>query len=319
MMLGMMAGCKDNTVEPPTTGQMITMTVAPPKVGSSWTVNFELFGTDEATIYWGDGTNQKVILSGNDMHVSGPGCYWIDKYNYCEHSYSGSFTLSSPPRTITIIGNITYLNCSGNRVISLDASKNPALEKLCCYGVGSNKYLTNLNISKNFELDWLDVSENLLTSLDLSNNTKLEVLNCEDNQLTILDLSNNSALEWLSCARNQLISLNVDNSPALEELDCFRNELTSLDVRNSHRLKKLYAYNNLLTSEELNALFESLHSNKIENGKEFIYKDGFGNTPIGITLDSSPDGKRIYVLGNPGGGDCDRSIAIKKGWGVSVE
>ena len=316
ILLGIMQGCKDD-LEPPTTGQIITMIVSEPRVGS-WTVELELFGTGEAIVYWGDGTNEKITMSNGIAHRAEPGSYWINVFNYCQHHYLGDYPGSStysPTRKITITGNVTYLNCGGNRVTSLDASKNPALETLCCYGIGSNG-LTSLNISKNFELAWLDVSENLLTTLYLSNNTKLNVLNCEDNLLTNLDVSNNPALEWLSCARNQLLSLNVGNNPKLEELYCFRNELTSLNVKNSHRLKELYAYNNQLTSDAMNALFESLHSNKIEEGKEYVYQ--IGNTPIGISLISGSDTKSIYVNGNPGANGCDPSIATNKGWRVSA-
>ena len=62
--------------------------------------------------------------------------------------------------------------------------------------------MTNLDVSKNTELDWLRCDWNQLTSLDVSNNTVLTLLNCSWNQLTSLDISNNTALSFCDCKRN---------------------------------------------------------------------------------------------------------------------
>jgi hypothetical protein len=60
---------------------------------------------------------------------------------------------------------LTYLNCTQNKLTSLDVSKNTALEEL-------------------------QIWQNQLTSLDVSNNTALKYLNCNSNQLTSLDVRN---------------------------------------------------------------------------------------------------------------------------------
>ena len=83
---------------------------------------------------------------------------------------------------------ITYLNCSGNQLTSLNVSQNNALTVLFCY----NNQLTSLDISNNTALTDLRCYNNQLTSLDLSQNTTLYVLHCEGNQLTSLDVSNNT-------------------------------------------------------------------------------------------------------------------------------
>ena len=69
---------------------------------------------------------------------------------------------------------LTYLNCEGNQLTSLDVSQNTALTYLNC-------------------------EDNQLTSLDLSNNTALIESKCQGNQLTSLDVSQNSALTYLYC------------------------------------------------------------------------------------------------------------------------
>ncbi|MBR5690179.1 MAG: leucine-rich repeat domain-containing protein, partial [Prevotella sp.] len=67
--------------------------------------------------------------------------------------------------------------CYGNRLTSLDVSKNTALTYLDCTGPGTGggrcNELTSLDVSKNTALTDLRCSGNLLTSLDLSNQNHL--------------------------------------------------------------------------------------------------------------------------------------------------
>ena len=75
-------------------------------------------------------------------------------------------------------------------------------------------------------------SENQLTELDVSKNKELESLLCNKNQLTELDVSQNTKLKNLHCYRNQLTELDVSKNTALTELYCWQNQLTSLDCEN---------------------------------------------------------------------------------------
>ena len=152
------------------------------------------------------------------------------------------YTIKS--RTITILGDVTYLKCYPEGLISLDVSGCPTLTQLYC----SYNQLTSLDVSKNTRLWKLDCSLNQLTSLDVSKNTALEELSCSSNQLTSLDVSKNTALEELSCSSNQLTSLDVSKNTALTSLSCSDNQLTSLDVSKNSFLKTLEFYRNQLTS-----------------------------------------------------------------------
>ena len=88
----------------------------------------------------------------------------------------------------------------------------PNLEKLYCY----DNQLTELDVSKNTALVYLDCYGNKLTSLDVSKNTNLIRLSCFENQLTELDVRQNAALEYLYCYENQLTELDVSRNPALK-------------------------------------------------------------------------------------------------------
>ncbi len=116
------------------------------------------------------------------------------------------------------------LNCRDNQLISLDVSKNIALEVLSC---GGNQ-LTNLDVSNNTALTRLECFNNQLTSLDVSNNTALTELSCSFNQLTNLDVSNCIVLTELWCSGNQLAKLNLCSNGSLWEVNI--EDMPSLDT-----------------------------------------------------------------------------------------
>lgn len=95
------------------------------------------------------------------------------------------------------IGAATVINVSNSSVSSLTGiEKFTALTKLDC----SDNRLTSLNLSSNTALTYIDCSNNWLTSTDLilpafsadSKNTTLTTLDCSNNQLSYLNLENYS-------------------------------------------------------------------------------------------------------------------------------
>lgn len=106
---------------------------------------------------------------------------------------------------------LTELDCSENRMSSLDVSKNVNLTRLCCY----KNQLSSLDVSKNVNLTGLGCSDNQLSSLDVSKNVNLMKLYCHRNQLSRLDLTANSKLKTLSCDETvTLTGYNPTNAPA---------------------------------------------------------------------------------------------------------
>ena len=130
---------------------------------------------------------------------------------------SGSY---NEPGTIQSLEGIQYftglqnLNCSDNRLTSLELSSNTMLTSLRC-------------------------SNNQLTSLDINNNTALTFVVCYGNQLTSLDLSCNTMLTGLGCSNNQLTSLDLSHTPLLSSLSCEGNPLSTLDIRQCMQLVEL--------------------------------------------------------------------------------
>lgn len=103
------------------------------------------------------------------------------------------------------------LDCWGNKLTSLDLSKNKKLTVLFC----ADNQLTSLNISGCAALKYLTCERNQLKSLDVSKNTKLATLNCNNNKLTSLNLSNNPMLSNIQCADNNIGKINLQNCPLL--------------------------------------------------------------------------------------------------------
>ena len=130
---------------------------------------------------------------------------------------------------------LTYLDCKGNQLTSLDVSKNTALTVLDC----SYNPLTSLDVSKNSALYSLLCYANQLISLNISGASALSWLNCGGNQLTSLDLSKNSALTELGCFNNQFSSLDLSKNTSLTWLNCGENQLSSLDLSRNTSLTYL--------------------------------------------------------------------------------
>lgn len=162
----------------------------------------------------------------------------------------------------------TELDCSENKLTSLDLSKNPAITKVDCeynkltsinltnstslidLSCQSNK-LTSLDVSNCPNLKFLNLYTNQLESLDLSNNSALESLTVSDNKFTSLDLTNNTSLNDLSCSANKLTSLDLSKNTAITDLDCEYNNLKSIDISNCASLRVFNCGSNPLKSLDL--------------------------------------------------------------------
>jgi Leucine-rich repeat (LRR) protein len=201
-----------------------------------------------------------------------------------EHVYPKSSSY-----TIAINGeNITELDCKNNVLTYLDVSKNTELSVLDC----SDNQLNQLDVSKNTALTVLWCSGNQFNHLDVSNNTLLTELFCYRNALTSLDITKNTKLKWLNCYQNKLTNLDLGMNTLLRRLDCYENRLKSMDLSKNTALTWLVCSDNQFTTVGMNVLFQTLHNS------------------------TSP--AKIFIAGNPGEKDCDRSIAKSKNWNVSL-
>ena len=131
----------------PNMNRYITLTV---KDGEAIRLNFKA-AADDTPVRIVSGSNKENITVGTN---------WIGIASYTANGTE-----------MTIYGDITRFNCSGN---------------------GAN--LTAIDPSHNMQLTYLDCSSNLLSSLDISKNTKLTTLYCHGNNLST------QALDDIYCA-----------------------------------------------------------------------------------------------------------------------
>ena len=107
---------------------------------------------------------------------------------------------------MTIYGDITKFNCSGN---------------------GNNIY-DILNVAADTILTELIYTDNNISSLNISRNTQLRKLNCARNKIIALnDLANNVNLTSLDCSNNLLARLDVSANFLLEKIICHGNIISS--------------------------------------------------------------------------------------------
>ena len=153
--------------------------------------------------------------------------------------------------------DLKKLFCFFNEITELDMSRNTKLTYLDC----SNCKITKLNIANNVLLDTLYCENNELTELDISNNTELVYLDCYDNKLIQLDVSKNTALAQLDFERNQIASIDLSNNIWLEEMYCSGNGMTQLDVSACQQLELLHCYHNKISGQNMDNLISSLPLN----------------------------------------------------------
>ncbi|WP_343588678.1 T9SS type A sorting domain-containing protein [Flavobacterium sp.] len=166
------------------------------------------------------------------------------------------------------IEKITYLDLTDTNLKVSDLTGIQAFKSLATLYCSSAN-LTSVDLSKNVNLEDVNLSNNKLTSLDLSANINLTNVAAYYNELTSVDVSKNTALKTLSIYRNNLTSLNISKNTALTSLDAGNNQLNTLDLSTNINLTKIDVYNNQLTSLDFskNPLLKGIRitSNKIEN------------------------------------------------------
>ena len=139
-----------------------------------------------------DGTPVRIVSGSNTQDIT------------VGTSWTGFSSYTADGTTMTVYGDITRFDCSGNgaNLTAIDPSHNTQLEMLYCYS-------------------------NTLSSLDVSQNTQLTLLSCKNNNLTTLDVNGCTQLKVLNCSFNKLSSLHVSKNTQLTELYCYDNNFTT--------------------------------------------------------------------------------------------
>lgn len=238
---------------------------------------------------------------------------------------------------INYLRNLTYLNCSSNKLTSdgfqpvaylpnlthLEFSQNEGITsfdasmlKKLRWLIGWECGLSSLNLTGCDELTNLSLEGNQLTELDLTSNVKLQSVNCDNNQLSIIrGLNLLTDLRTLGCSNNRLDSLDVATLTMLSSLSCGGNKLTELDLSGAGNIKYLYAEKNRLTAVSLpnySLLREvRLYANQIKG-------DAMQAIAEALTRRTSPANLRAYYQGYAAEGNVMTVRVVdylkEKGW-----
>lgn len=154
---------------------------------------------------------------------------------------------------INYFTNLETLNCSQNRIVTLNVTRCAKLKELNCM---SNS-LTHLNVQGCTNLETLICTGNRITgTLNVSGCTALKTVDCSSNQLMNLNMNDCANLESLDCSDNLFPWLSVSGYSKLTSLKCYSKELTSLTVTNCPALTTLgedfTSYDGKLTTLNIN-------------------------------------------------------------------
>ncbi len=240
-------------------------------------------------------TNRDYVIQASEaQNVS-----WLDLSDFGFSSLEG----------IANFTNLTYLNCNGNQLTSIDVTGLVNLKVLFCNG----NQITSLNVKSLVNLNDLNCYDNQLTSLDLKGLVNLEYLSCDKNQLTSLDVTGLVNLNYLVCFNNQLTSLDLKGLMNLTTLACFNNQLTTLDLTDQIKLTDLSCFSNNLFSlfiKNINAIEDISFQNNPNLGyicvnesqlnyiKYSLQKYGITNCEVNSYCSFTPGGTFYTLEGN---------------------
>ena len=191
------------------------------------------------------------------------------------------------------VKKISIIKKSVSSLKGIEHFKN--LETLDC----SDNKLTSLDLSHNTDLSALNCSLNKLTSLDLSHNTDLSALNCSSNHLTSLDVSKNTGLVVLYCG-NQQYDIIVDKNTRKFEYSKFPGQFK----KEKATIQSGATFNDDALTVDSNTPKEVTYKYKVSDTREMDVKLNVtyfdpGNGDVEINDKNFPDKKfRDYVSRN---------------------
>ena len=181
-------------------------------------------------------------------------------------SWSGMQNYLADDSVMTVYGDITKLDCSGNY-----------------------NNVTGIDLSHNTIITWFSCGKNSLQDLIVSSNKALKELYCYNNSIKTLNLDSTTELTKLSCARNSISSLDLSHNKKLKWLNCSDNRLTGLDVSSNILLEKIICHkNNSLSTQALDLLYCSLpdRTGTFSGYIEPIYDDSSPNDSVVLATNS---------------------------------
>lgn len=216
----------------------------------------------------------------------------------------GVFKVDS--EVIEIRGKITKLDCSSDKLTSLDVSNEPGLTLLCC----DNNEIEDLKLGNLPQLQTLYCGENKLQNIDLAGLGALQDLSCWGNMLTNIDVSANPQLVSLICRDNKLEgTLDLSANPKVNQVNCYNNALTAIKLATNSELKHLEMQRNNIKGANMTNLMNSLPTYVAFPAEEWDDYLGMNLQGLYVTEKDPALEKNVALV-------SDVNIAKGKGWPV---
>ena len=119
--------------------------------------------------------------------------------------------------------------------------------------------LTELDLSGNAKLSYLDCSYNRLQHLNVKCLPHLSGFHCNHNILEELDVTENPKLQVICANANCLTSIDVSNNPLLTDLHVDENRIEVLDLSHNLKLREHDTYLAPMEDEQGNNLLKTLY------------------------------------------------------------
>ena len=211
------------------------------------------------------------------------------------------------------------LHCENNLLTALDVTGLPNLRDLS-FGNHSPWYdgdprdhvgnrIHSVDISRNPKLKALDCRANDIEALDVANNLELSRLICGYNVMKSLDLSENTLLTSIDCSNNNLVWLNIDNCGQLVSLDCKSNDIPRLNTGGCPKLVYFkYDSVTIIVNEHVpypSGTKPAITTSSLRKGTIARYYStvlkASGTKPITWTASGLPDGLKLTSNGRISG------------------
>lgn len=161
---------------------------------------------------------------------------------------------------LTQFGALQKFNALGGLLQTVDLSKNTQLQSVQV----SFSQVSSLIFQNNWQLQEVFADECQLSNIDFTGASRITHLNINANFLQNIDVSGLSNLQTINLSMNQLTSIDLQQNTVLENLNIDGNNLSSIDLTGNPHLKNLSVANNSLTeiSLALNPFLTHLNANE---------------------------------------------------------
>ncbi len=128
-----------------------------------------------------------------------------------------------------------YLN--HNKFQTIDVSTLKKLKILTCSDNARDPLFQTLDITKNPQLEVLDISSTSIRNINLTKNSKIKYLDCSSTKISSIDLSNLIVLKVFNCAYAEFFGIDVSTNLDLEFLEIGGTKIDELNLRYNRNLK----------------------------------------------------------------------------------